>query len=197
MKIVFKYSWIYDDQFRQGYKSFKDKPSYKYPSKEMILKFKNELEALWKKDGDSVLAELSKVTGLKWKEEKITCYIVGWSMAFSDPLTLPVYKNAQDGFDSLTHELVHQLFIQNEEKEDAVWKYFLTAYKNEPYNTRIHIPVHAIHEHIFRKLFSKERLEDEIKVMASYKDYKRSWEIVTKEGYKNIIKKFKQRLKKS
>jgi hypothetical protein len=195
MKIIFKYSWIYDDQFRQGYKSVKSKPGFKYPSKDTIIKFKNELEALWKKDGAKILEELSNVTGLKWKEDKITCYIVGFAMPFSDPLTIPVYKDFEDAFDTLTHELVHQLFIQNEERGNDYWKYINENYKKLPFNTRIHIPVHAIHEAIFMTFFGKERLGKEIQLMSAYEEYKKSWETVKTEGYKNIIKELRVRFK--
>lgn len=193
MKIVFKYSWIYDDQFREGYKSLKSRSDYKYPLQKEILKFKDNLENLWQKDGEKISNELSNVTGLKWKEDKITCYIVGYSMPFSDPLTVPVFKDLDYAFDTLTHELVHQLFIQNDEKGKDYWKYINSNYKKLPFNARIHIPVHAIHEHIFIKLFDKRRLNKEIKIMSSYKDYKKAWEIVGKEGYKNIIREFRER----
>lgn len=195
MKIVFKYSWIYDDQFREGYKSLKGNSKHKYPLREEIIKFKDELEKLWQKDGDKILNELSDVTGLKWKEDKTMCYIVGWSMPFSDPLTIPVFKDLHYAFDTLIHELIHQLFIQNDEKGKDYWKYINANYKELPFNARIHIPVHAIHEHIFIKFFDRKRLNTEIKIMSSYKDYKTSWEMVKKEGYRNIISEFRERYK--
>jgi hypothetical protein len=195
MKIIFKYSWIYDDQFRQGHKSVKSKPGYKYPSQQKIIKFKKELEGLWQKDGTKILDELPDITGLKWKEDKITCYIVGWAMPFSDPLTIPVYKDLKNAFDTLTHELVHQLFIQNEERGNDYWKYINENYKELAFNTRIHIPVHAIHEAIFMKFFGKERLDKEIRIMSAYEEYKKSWDTVKKEGYKTIIKKFREEFK--
>ena len=66
------------------------------------------------------------------------------------------------------------------------WSYVYRKYKNESRTTQIHIPLHAIHEHILRTLFNEKRLKREINDV-DVKDYIRSWEIVQKEGYQNII----------
>lgn len=191
-KVEFRYSWVYDDIFKELDKPPKDKVlSYR-----TIQGYIKQVEALWRKHEKSILQELSKVTKLLWQEEEIPCYVVTWSRPFSDPLTVSPWEPKDYFLDILTHELIHRLFIQkgNMKRTDKVWKYFLRRYKNEPFNTRIHIPLHAIHEHIFRTLFNEKRLVREYITAKRWKEYKRSWDIVRKEGYQNIMKQFVDRI---
>ncbi|MBU3964854.1 hypothetical protein KJ695_04240 [Patescibacteria group bacterium] len=189
-KIIFKYSWIYDMHWKGIYKG----KSEKYPTAKQIQNYIGKVEKLWRKDENKVLSELSKISGLKWKKKSICCYVVGRCRPFSDPLTLGVYNKADYFVDVLTHELIHQLFVQNENRNEKVWKYFHEKYKSESFNARIHIPVHAIHQHIFLKFFGQKRLKREIKIMSKFPNYKKAWDIVEKEGYENIIKEFKKRV---
>lgn len=190
-KIIFKYSWIYDEHWKGIYKN----KSKSYPTAKQIQNYIGKVEKIWRKDEKKVLMEFSRAMGLKWKEKTITCYVVGRCSPFSAPLTLRVYKSPDYFVDVLAHELIHQLFVQNENRNENAWKYFHEKYKSESFNTRIHIPVHAIHWHIFLKFFGQKRLKREVKTTSKYPDYKKAWGIVEKERYQNIIKEFKKRIK--
>jgi len=158
-----------------------------------ILNYIKVIEKLWHKDEGRILRELSKLTHLKWEEDKIFCYVVGNSIPFSDPLTIPAYKNRPTYFiDILIHELIHRLFDhpKNLKKIKRVRKYFYRKYKNENKITRNHIPLHAIYTYILLKFYNKRRLKREIELISYLPFYKRSWQIVLREGYKNIIKEF-------
>ncbi len=110
---------------------------------------------------------------------------------------MPVYKKYSDYFiDVLIHELIHNLFIQNFERTKKAWQYFHRKYKKEPETTRIHIPLHAIHSHIYLKFYSEKRLKRDIKLISRLPAYKKSWQIVQKEGYQNIIREFVKRIKR-
>ena len=61
-------------------------------------------------------------------------------------------------------------------------------------HTKNHIFVHALHKEIYLKLFDEKRLKRDIEKCQKHEDYKRAWEIVEKEGYKNIIKEFRMRI---
>jgi hypothetical protein len=198
-RIVFKYSWIYDQKFKEWNKIYErnKKNKIKYPSPTQILKYLEEVKSIWKKYEKKILKELSRVSGLKWKEDKISCYVIGRFRPFSDPLTIPIYKKYPDYFiDVLVHELIHQLFTQkgNLRKSEKAWKYFEKRFKNESWNTRIHIPLHAIHYHIYLKFFNENKLKRDIKISKNYPEYKRSWEIVQKIGYEKILKEFSKRI---
>lgn len=196
-KIIFKYSWIYNQNWKEWIEIYKRKTG-KFPSTNQILNYIKKVEKLWRKDEEKILKELSKISGLKWKSEFIYCYVVGRCIPFSDPLTLPVYDKYPDYFiDTLIHELIHQLFTQqgNMEQSEKAWEYINRKYKKESHKTRIHIPLHAIHSHIYLKFFGKKRLNRDIKLISFLLDYKNSWKIVQKERYQNIIQEFTKRIK--
>jgi len=190
--VIFKYSWIYDQTWKEG---LIEKKSKKYPSSRRILNYIKKVEKLWRKEKKRVLLELSKITHLGWKSKVIYCYVVGRCRPFSDPLTMPIYEKYPDYFiDVLTHELIHQLFIQNEKELEKSWHYIWRKYKRETDNTKIHIPLHAIHSHIYYKFFNEKRIKRDIKFISFLPDYKKSWQIVQKEYYQNIINEFVKRV---
>ena len=190
-KIIFKYSWIYDQTWKEG---LIGKKSKKYPSSKRILNYIKKVQKLWRKDEKKVLLELSKISHLDWKSKFIYCYVVGRCRPFSDPLTMPVYEKHPDYFiDILTHELIHNLFIQNFKRMKRSWQYFYRKYKKETERTKHHILLHAIHSHIYLKFYGEKRLKRN--VSFPIRDFKKSWQIVQKEGYKNIIREFIKRIK--
>ncbi len=196
-KIIFKYSWIYDQNWKEWIKVYEKGKKYPYPDSMQVQNYIKRVEKLWQKSEKQVLEEMSKIAGLKWKEKSITCYVVGNCVPFSDPLTPRAYEKKPDYFiDVLVQELIHQLFTQegNLRQSAKAWKYFEEKYKNEPSRATIHIPLHAIHRHIFLKFFGKKRLNREIKKASKWPDYKRAWGIVQEEGYQNIIREFKKRI---
>jgi len=189
-KIIFKYSRIYDEIWKGG---LIIRMVENYPSAKQILNYIKKIERLWQKEEKRVLRELTSVTCLKWKSEFIYCYIVGRSRPFSDPLTIPVYEKHLDYFiDVLIHELIHNLFVQNSKEMQKIRRYFNQRYKEESQRTKIHIPIHAIHSHIYLKFYNEKRLKRDVNL--SKQDYRKSWMIVQKEGYKNIINEFVKRV---
>ena len=203
-KIIFKYSQIYDQLWGER---MKDKKKNKgYPSSRKILNYIKNIEKLWKNDEKKVLIELSRIIGLKWKEDKIICYVVGKSIPFSDPLTTPIYKRHSIGYiskdrfiDILIHELIHRLLVRDFDfykKLEKACMYFGRKYKEKNWSTLLHIVIHAIHSHIFLKFYNKKRLKREIEITSCYPGSisKKSCEIVQKEGYQKIIEEFRKRV---
>lgn len=196
-KVLFKYSWPYDESWKENYKG--STYEYKaYPSAKKIEAYIQIISKLWKQKEKQVLKEIADVTHLSWHTPTITCYVVGRCIPFSDPLTIPVYDQYPDYFiDILTHELIHRLFTdgQNEHKAKEAWKYIHTTYKKEQFNTQIHIPLHAVHKHIYLKYFNESHIQRDQRLIRHLAPYKKSWRIVEKEGYENIIKEFVKRIK--
>lgn len=184
-KIIFRNSWIYD----QILLPIRGK-EFKFPKKKDFSRIIKGLEEAWKKSGNKILAEISHVTRLKWHEKEIVIYITAGIHPFSDPLTLNVRGDTQHRIDVLTHELIHRIVSdkQNWTKLQRNWQTLMKTYKNETEITKRHVPIHAIHEHIFRKIFNSSRLNKEVK-STKHKDYQRAWEIVKQVGYKQIINK--------
>ena len=53
-KIIFKYSWIYDQTWKEG---LIGKKSKKYPSSKRILNYIKKVEKLWRKEEKRVRSE--------------------------------------------------------------------------------------------------------------------------------------------
>jgi len=199
-KIEFRYSWIYDQNYSRYLwvqKALK-KQKRKYPSYKKIEKYIKSIEKIWKKHESKILIELPKITKLKWKDKKIICYVVGYCIPFSDPLTMPIYQKNKDKFiDVLIHELIHQLFTQegNLKTAENSWKFIYDKYKKETKTTKIHIPLHAIHSKIYLRFFNKRRLLRDYEDKKRFEDYRKSWNIVNKKGYQNIINEFTRRIR--
>jgi|TARA_B100002003_G_C14070969_1_gene515267 hypothetical protein len=196
-RIEFVYSSIYDERILDHFNKGKSE-KIKIASWSKVSKYVKKVEGIWRKYDKKILEELSKKMKLKWSDEVIKCYIVTRSYPFSDPLTMPIYENDYDWFvDVLVHELIHQLFIQksNHEKSRKSWEYFDRKYRDESLTTRIHIPLHALHKHIYLKFFSEERLKGDRLIMKRYKDYNRSWDIVDEVGSEKIVDEFVKRIR--
>ena len=196
-KIIFQYSWLYDQNWIKWIKIYKRyKIQYNHTIKEILNYIKN-IDKYWKKYEKPILKELSQISRLKWKSKEIPCYVVGDCVPFSDPLTIGMYKDKDWFVNNLIHELIHQLFTQNGniEKSKRAWNYINRKYRDKPFNTRIHIPLHAIHSHIYLRFFNEKRLSRDIKLIKFLPEYKKSWEIVREEGYKKIISEFRERVK--
>lgn len=192
-KINFRYSNDYDKRFRthQDVLNRLKEEKEEYPSREKIMKFIEKVKPVWAEKEKEVLKEISKITKLKWQED-IRCYVIGYGRSFPDPLTVRVHKTVNRFIDILTHELIHQIYIQNRKSLSAWWEYISKKYSDEPRPVKIHIFVHAVHKHIYLKVFNKLRLTTDIKRAQRPKalTYRRAWEIVDQEGYLNIVKKF-------
>jgi len=199
VKINFVWSFIYEQIIHNPtVKENFDYEKYQKYINDYLKKVKN----IWKTKEKQVLNSCEEITGLKWKKEKIPVYVIKISsiMPISDPLTIPTQFESEDETFSLTperfvdmmvHEIIHNLFIQNEKEIGNYFDFILNKYKKEDLDTAIHLLLHSIHKKIFEKHFDKSRLDEEIEMSSFYPSYKRSWEIVNKIGADSIIKEFK------
>jgi len=195
MKIDFVWSFIYEEQMHLPEGSFYDRNK----AEKEVLEFIKLLRKDWKPIEKDVLLYIEKVSGLKWKKEELKCYVVSLSkhMPISDPLTISIkFKAGEEIFeltkerflDMMIHELIHNLFIQNSNVLTSYFKNLINGkYGSTNWNTAIHIPLHAIHEKVFLKFFSKERFDEELESCSYYPEYKESWEIVMKEKSDKIL----------
>ena len=116
---------------------------------------------------------------------------MGRGKSISDPLTVTLSNKGEQFIDTLTHELIHQLQIQNASLLKKWWELINEKYSKESKVTKNHILLHALHTKLLKERYGEERLKINIAKSKDSQDYKRSWEIVNQEGYENIIQKFK------
>lgn len=166
-KIEFIYSYVYDQKWN------KVKEEDKIPI-EIVKKYTNDIDKLWREKEVKILKEISKTSGLKWKERKIKAYIIRTGKCFSDPLTVRYFKNKKDFIDVLVHELIHQIQIQSGGKFKLWKKYLDKKYPKESKLTINHILLHSIHKKIYLNLFNKKRLKHNIRIDDKHIGYKRA-----------------------
>lgn len=202
--IEFRYSWVYDNGFRNAHlkqKKLVNKRTkihiHKYLEAKEIVIFKNKIEKNFLRNGKKILERISTVAGLRWKEPKIICYVVGCARPISDPLTIGIYSrnNINYFIDTLIHELIHQIQSQNYNKTKKWFDYCYKKYSKETKTTKNHIFLHAAHYKLLNDYYGQKRLKRNIEKDKKFIDYNRAWEIVQEEGYESIIKEFRKRLK--
>ncbi|MBS3081819.1 hypothetical protein J4416_02690 [Candidatus Pacearchaeota archaeon] len=194
-EIEFRYSSIYDEIYRNSpdIKKILKRTNRKYPSREEIIDFIDKMNIIWKVYKNKILGEISKISGLKWSERKIICYVVGSCRIMSDPLTLCVYKEMDYALDALTHELIHQIQFHTDDKKWSKWlKYLDLKYPKYSEFAKSHVFVHAVHKEIYLELFDTRRWERNVEDSKNFSDYKVAWQMVKELGHNKIIKKFKQ-----
>lgn len=182
-KTQFHYSPIYQKRLIKV-------KNFRAPKDEVFFKNTRKLELKWRKIEKKILKELEFVTGLKWQESHIYIYITRGVVCFSSPLTMTILDDIDFMLDTLIHELIHRIISENENWPiiEKRWNKLISKYKKENLNTRIHVPIHAIHKHIFLKFFNQKRLEIEIERVKDDKDYAQAWKIVQSGDYKEIIR---------
>lgn len=183
-KLRIIYSWVYDGVLHEYHKKKYLKKEYK----EGLVRAKR-LQKRWDKIEAKVFRAMSKVSGLKWKDKVIDCFIVKYvSMPFSQPMTIWMWQKGEYLLETIVHELVHQLFIQNQGRVKYSDSRIAKKYKKESLNVRIHTPTHAVLKLTLEKVFGKEKTKHFIKAYNHLPEYKKAWQIVEKEGAENIIK---------
>ena len=182
-KVEFKRSWIYDHNLRALHRK-----GFKFPESKIIEVQTTKLEKLWSKEGSSILKEMARVLKLKWYQKTTTCYITAGIPGFSDPLTIGYNKDVTKMFDTLTHEMIHRLWSEEENWKviSKNWFSLQKKHKRLSITTRSHFTLMAVHAHLFKKFYNDKRLLKEMEAFT-YPDYIKAWAIVKKEGYQNII----------
>jgi len=196
-RVEFTYSSVYDEQWRAAWKR-SAKRSGRYPSPEEVQRFMRKVERAWRRSEAGVFRSIARVSGLRWSDDPHVCYVVGYAIPFSDPLTLPVFgPKAPVNYvvDVLTHELIHRLLIGRRAaaRVRTALSRLKREYPRENENVRTHIIVHAIHWRVFETEFGVARLHRERRIMGTVPDYRRAWEIVEAEGAAPLIQRFLRR----
>ncbi len=195
-KVTFIYSSVYDKKWRSGELNSK-KENTVYPSATEILDYIRNAEKEWREEEKRTMTGISRITSLRWEEEKICCFVVGRCRPFAFPTTLQIYEGDYQRFiDVLTHELIHRIFSSkgNKKKLKRAWSYFNKKYRGESRVTRVHVIVYAVHSYLYRELERDERISENIRRVRHKPDYKKAWDIVIRDGYEKIIEKLKQNI---
>jgi hypothetical protein len=178
-KLIVEYSSVYDRRIH-AWQGAEFKPCFK-----KVIPYNARLQKKWDRIGDNVFKTMSKVSGLEWQKPIINCWVVQKSIPFSMPLTIPMRPNLYNLFEVIIHELVHNIIVQNSAR---IKKEPLKRYEKFSRLTRNHILVHAILHETLLELYDEKQtkifIQDYDRLSG---DYRKAWDVVEKEGAKNII----------
>lgn len=163
---IFK-SWILSNPLYKGWIP----PTENYAKDEAII-----FEKAWNKVGSTIINGICKSTGLKFKRNYIPVYIVsGNPRSYSNPIVVSSRRSIDEFIDSLTHELIHCLFVDN--KDSKFIQKANETLKND------HVALYAVMESVLPGTISASG--DKAKVNMKYEAAK---SFVKAKGFKNILK---------
>jgi hypothetical protein len=189
---------LYDSLSRDFYPFVEEKYGKKLSTPDEIKERVKKYRESWKPREKQILQGIQESLQLQFLPYPITVHVVPFPNSISTPLIISSGTGTDYFIDILTHELIHQLFSDNESKVE--WYRIPTEMYPEEKNgaVRIHIIVHAAHKHIYLNVLSEpKRLERDLEKSQKSPIYKKAWEIVERDGYKEIIEKFKSYYKSS
>lgn len=161
-------------------------------SYEEYVAIAEKYDAWWQPESEKILAALCEITGLEFRQNIIDVYVAPWFYAFSVPMVIGViFKTKDDLIRVLAHEITHRLLTDNTTYE--YFYKFLPLWRKMfgmelPFNTVVHIPVHAIIEKLCVEYLERPDLVvlDKERV-AENPPYKQAWEYVEEHGSEAII----------
>jgi len=195
-KIIIKPAYFLDPVFIGYVKSNPRNKDWEPPTDKEVLGKIDAYRKEWGKHESKILEGLFKVSCLSFYDNVIDVYIVSACKSpFSDPIVIPATYTPETFVDVLTHELIHRLLTRNREGIDFE-NLLSQVFIEEDNKVKVHIFVHAVHQALYLDVFNdKIRLEKDIERSAHMTSYQKSWDLVDKTGYTNVLSILKEKLK--
>lgn len=158
---------------------------------------KKRLLDKWSKYETEIFATLADITGLKWSEERIKCYLISRHYSFSDPLTLTLSnRETDDLIVALTHELIHRLFVNQDSNQDRcqpAWDWASQKF-DESFTVWVHIVLYAILIRALKQVFERGLVNKE-RLVPPVDDYRTAWSLVQSKGPDKVLREFRSRIR--
>ncbi|MBT4376129.1 hypothetical protein HOD29_02025 [archaeon] len=185
-KINFAYSLNYDKHWNL---LLEEKFNPK-GAKEKYDLFISNLRNVWTSEEEKILNLISKYSNLKWIDPEIKIYFVSALKVsgFSDPLTIKMNEDYLKIVETLIHELLHIILVQNIMKIKPVMIELLKLFPKEEKRTRIHLLINFLSDKIFREVFGEEEANRIKNISRKFIGLKRAYELLEDEGNKSKIR---------
>jgi hypothetical protein len=186
-KVEFRYSWAYDQEHKLRF------TDPLYPSGEKIREYIEKVKVAWKGESGKIMRNLPKLSGLKWRDDSILCYVIGRGVPLSDPLTIPMYDKKTDVFvEKLAHCLTERIIMHpdNLQTRGKFWESMFRSLSDDGVKVSYMIPVNALFKEIMTR-FLKRPMDSSPSLLSTNMDILRSWEIVEAMGHSDVIERFK------
>lgn len=171
------YNEYLDEAFKaQGISQY---PQWVIPEKKDVKDKALLFEGVWKEKEDYILEKLTEVTGLSFKRNYFPIYIVSGAVrTFSNPIVVKSRLTPKEFIETMVHELIHCLFVDNNEDTNLLNSPKL--YKNN------HTLLFAVLEAVLPGTMEGKNVDlTNFPENARYAD---AVSEVKKEGYTTIIK---------
>lgn len=190
-EIRIKYAWLLSDAASVPINELRGDGKPLLAPKE-YFKIADKYKKAWEPYEENVLRGMCELFGLGFRQNIIDVNIAPWFYAFSDPMVIGVRFSDEEFVACLIHELLHRLLTDNTKLDydiDLIKPWRELYGKDHSVNTIVHIPVHAGVKAILLDVLNRpDLLEKEILGNKDYPDYRKAWEYVDKNDYKEIIK---------
>jgi len=183
MGFIFKYSPIYDKQWCLALGEEYDP--------QILKRFPAYLQALKAVLGNEhrIFTLIETYTGLHWQDKHIPVYFVSCLpiSGFSDPLTIRIHDDHLRVIETLIHEAIHVILVQNKDKTQDVFVKLRKTYPDETKSTRVHIIVNSVTDRVFRSIYGDDEADRIQQVTRTYKGLKRAYELLDRMELKDNI----------
>jgi len=185
---------LYDYVARDKYKLYADEWG-DIPSYDQCEEWTNNYRATWQAYEPRIIPALEHLLGMSFRQSIIDAHTVPGIRDMSDPLIISFMTDADGFIDRLTHELIHKLLTDNtvyslNDTTKPTWlgDEWQKLFGAHDFDTLVHIPVHAIHKHIYLDILKEPgRLERDIASTADNKPYADAWKYVQDHDYMKVI----------
>jgi len=180
-KVVFRYSFVYDDAWLMAMNK-----KLKTNGNKESLKCSKSIQKKWDKIARNVLIRMEKISGLEWQVPYLVCYLVNCCprAALSDPLTIEMMKDENLVIAILIHELGHVILFQNRKilPTNIDKKYGLNNKESRE------LVATSIQKLVYQEIFTAKTSKRYIDFYKRWDIYRKIFRIIQKEGAENIIK---------
>jgi hypothetical protein len=167
-------------------------------SDEYIANKVSQYNEAWNEHSEAILKAMCEILDVKFNQNIIDAYVVPFNNSFSDPMIISTKYSSQRFVYVFTHELAHRLLTDNNKltgkRDRKLSFYWKDLFGDEhSFKTLVHIPVHAMLEHIFLDiLHDPNKLQKDKEFCKCFSDYDLAWNYVEKHGYVHILTQLKE-----
>ena len=154
----------------------------------------DEYRTAWAPYEPQIVPAMCDVLGVEFAQNVIDAYVAPFAYSFSNPMVISTKHSGDRFIEVFTHELSHRLLTDNDKYRPGLFDWrlldsWIAMFGAEHSRvTHVHIPVHALLEHIFIDILKEPaRLKRDKEITRQYPDYHNAWKYVEEVGYKKIL----------
>lgn len=158
-----------------------------------------KLQQAWADDKQLILQSLTEILGVDFYKNVIDVHLAPFFRPASHPLILNFsYEDSSHFVDSLTHELIHILLVDNSlyqtlSSDGDILNRWKDLFGERPVVELVHIAVHSLLKFIYLDVHrDPSRLARDIRICETYAPYANAWRFVDSHDYCTIIEQLRK-----